>query len=296
MKLGPKMITAFAPDLALTQLTVELATIILFLLSLRFLPRATEPDECPDRRVPDALFAAVVGLGTAALTWAMLTRPFDTISAFHIAQAKPGGGGTNVVNVILVDFRGFDTLGEIAVLAIAAIGASALLSNLVLRPMVGNATSKADRYPIMLRMMMQPLLPLALAVSAYIFLRGHNLPGGGFIAGLIAAIAIVLQYLAAGIDHAEARVRVDFVRMLGVGLVIAIATGLASWAFGKPFLTSAYIYVQPPLLEKFELASAALFDLGIFLVVLAAIVLILTEIGSLSRREQRNAAQSRPMG
>jgi multicomponent K+:H+ antiporter subunit A len=215
----------------------------------------------------------------------MLIRPFETISAFHIDQAKPGGGGTNVVNVILVDFRGFDTLGEIAVLAIAALGASALLSGLILQPRVANALTSADRYPIMLRMMMQPMLPLALAVSVYIFLRGHNLPGGGFIAGLVAAVAIVLQYLAAGIDHAQARVRANFTRVLGAGLLISTLTGVASWLFGAPFLTSAYTYISLPPLETFELASALVFDLGIYLVVVATIVLVLTELGMLSRRE-----------
>ncbi len=278
-----------APDLALTQLSVELATIMLFLLALRFLPAPSETDQQPDNALSHMALAVAAGIATAVLTFALLTRPFETISAFHIDQAKPGGGGTNVVNVILVDFRGFDTLGEIAVLAIAALGASALLSGLVLRPRVANALTQADRYPIMLRMMMQPMLPLALAVSVYIFLRGHNLPGGGFIAGLVAAVAIVLQYLAAGIDHAQARVRVDFARVLGAGLLIATLTGIASWFFGAPFLTSAFTYVTLPPLETFELASALLFDLGIFLVVVASIVLILTELGMLSRREDGNA-------
>jgi multicomponent K+:H+ antiporter subunit A len=129
------------------------------------------------------------------------------------------------------------------------------------------------------------MLPLALAMAAYIFLRGHNLPGGGFIAGLVAAVAIVLQYLAAGIDHAQARVRVNFARLLGAGLLIATLTGIASWLFGAPFLTSAFTYITLPPLETFELASALVFDLGIFLVVVSTIVLILTELGMLSRRE-----------
>jgi multicomponent K+:H+ antiporter subunit A len=274
-----------APDLALTQLSVELATIMLFLLALRFLPAPSESDTRPDNALSHLALAVAAGIATAVLAFAILSRPFETISAFHIAQAKPGGGGTNVVNVILVDFRGFDTLGEIAVLAVAALGASALLAGLVLRPRVPNALTEADRFPIMLRMMMQPMLPLALAMAAYIFLRGHNLPGGGFIAGLVAAVAIVLQYLAAGIDHAQARVRVNFARLLGAGLLIATLTGIASWLFGAPFLTSAFTYITLPPLETFELASALVFDLGIFLVVVSTIVLILTELGMLSRRE-----------
>jgi len=279
-----------APDLALTQLSVEVASIVLLLLALRYLPPdIASPTSAQEtrRRWRDAALAGVIGMGTAALVLALLTRPFDTISAWHIAQSVPGGGGTNVVNVILVDFRGFDTMGEVAVLAMAALGIQALLAGLKLPPAVGSAASEADRYPIMLKMMMQPLLPLALAVAVYIFLRGHNLPGGGFVAGLIAAIALLLQYLASGIDFARTRLRVDFVRLLGVGLGLCALTGAAAFAFGLPFLTSAHGYVYPPLIEPFELASALVFDLGIMLVVVASLVLALAELGTLSTREAR---------
>jgi multicomponent K+:H+ antiporter subunit A len=280
-----------APDLALTQLSVELASIMLFLLALRFLPDPPATESDGSGSLWRMLVPAGVGVAGALLTFALLTRPFETISAFHVAEAKPGGGGTNVVNVILVDFRGFDTLGEIAVLAMAALGAQALLAGLALRPSVGNAANDADRYPIMLRMMMQPMLPLAMAVAVYIFLRGHNLPGGGFIAGLIAAIALLLQFLSAGVAHAQSRLRIDFARVLGVGLVLAVLTGLASMAFGLPFLSSAFTYIDPPILEEFELASALIFDLGIFLVVVASVVLIITELGQLSSREIRPEAR-----
>ena len=274
-----------APDLALTQLSVEVVTIVLLLLSLRFLPREATPERSSSRRLRDGGLALLGGLGIAALTYAMLTRPFETISGYHLANSYTGGGGTNVVNVILVDFRAFDTLGEIAVLAMAALGLHALLDGIRLKPCAPSATNDADRYPIMLAEMMRPLLPLALAVSVYIFLRGHNLPGGGFIAGLIAAVAFMLQYLASGIDFATSRMRIDFIRMLGAGLLIATATGLASWLFGHPFLTSTFGYVHPPVIEKFELASAMVFDLGVFLVVVASILLALSELGTLSRRE-----------
>jgi multicomponent K+:H+ antiporter subunit A len=274
-----------APDLALTQLSVEVVTIVMLLLALRFLPGQDASVDTRARRIRDGAVALVGGSGIAALVYAMLTRPFDTISGYHLANSVPGGGGTNVVNVILVDFRGFDTLGEIAVLAMAALGLHALLDDVRLRPYAGRALSAADRYPIMLAELMRPLLPLALAVSVYILLRGHNLPGGGFIAGLIAGVAVMLQYLASGIDFASRRLMVDYVRVLGFGLALAIATGLASWAFGYPFLTSTFGYVHPPVIDKFELASAMVFDIGVFLVVIASILLALSELGRLSRNE-----------
>jgi multicomponent K+:H+ antiporter subunit A len=265
-----------APDLALTQLSVEVVTILLLLLALRFLPQHEAPSAPSSTRLPLALAA---GLGTAALAFAMLARPFETISGWHIAEAKPGGGGTNVVNVILVDFRGFDTLGEIAVLAMAGLGAHALLQGLALRPYVPRAETEGDRWPVMLKMAMQPMLPLALTATLYIFLRGHNLPGGGFIAGLLVAIAFLLQYLAGGLAFADARLRFDCARLIGGGLAVAAATGLVSMALGFPFLTSAYTYVTTGFVEPFELASAMVFDFGILLVVVGTVLLALTGIG-----------------
>ena len=275
-----------APDLALTQLSVEVVTIVLLLLSLRFLPPAAPRGESRLRLARDATLALLGGGGLAILTYAMLTRPFETISGFYLANSVPGGGGSNVVNVILVDFRGFDTLGEITVLALAALGVHATLEGLRLKPYSGAASREADRHPVMLAMLMRPLLPLALAVSVYVLLRGHNLPGGGFIAGLITGVAFMLQYVASGIDFAQARLqRIDYIKVAATGLALAVGTGLASWVFGMPFLTSAHGYVHPPLIGKTELASAMMFDVGVYLVVVAAVLLILSELGGLSRRE-----------
>jgi multicomponent K+:H+ antiporter subunit A len=274
-----------APDLALTQLSVEVVTIILLLLALRFLPSEAAGERAPQRLLAHGVVAVLSGAGVAALAFAMLTRPFSTISGFHIENALPGGGGANVVNVILVDFRGFDTYGEIVVLVIAAIGALALLDDLRLTPYQAPARRESDRHPILLAMLMRPLLPLALTVAAYMFLRGHSLPGGGFIAGLVAAIAITLQYMAAGLDFANARLKLDYVRLAALGVIVATATGLAAWAFGQPFLKSAFRYVEAPIIGKFEIASAMAFDLGVFLVVVGVTLAVLSEIGELGRRE-----------
>jgi multicomponent K+:H+ antiporter subunit A len=276
-----------APDLALTQLSVEVVTIVLLLLALRFLPGEAPREPDRSRLVRDGALAAAGGAGMAALAYAMLTRPYETISGFHLDNAVPGGGGTNAVNVILVDFRGFDTLGEIAVLAMAAIALHAVLDGLRLPPHARRTSQDSNRHPIMLAMLMRPLLPLALTVSVYVLLRGHNLPGGGFIAGLIAAVALMLQYLASGIEFASARMRIDYVKMLAAGLAIATATGVASWAFGYPFLTSAHAHLHAGPLGEVEAASAMIFDIGVFIVVVAAVLLALSELGQLSVREIR---------
>src|SRR5690606_38523791 len=114
-----------APDLALTQLVVEVVTTILFLLGLRWLPLRLRyvgpPLKLIDRgrRARDFALAVAAGSGLAALSYAMLTRPTpESIAPFVLARALPEGGGANVVNVMLVDFRGFDTLGEITVLGV----------------------------------------------------------------------------------------------------------------------------------------------------------------------------------
>jgi multicomponent K+:H+ antiporter subunit A len=148
----------------------------------------------------------------------------------------------------------------------------------------------------MLAMLMRPLLPLAIAVSVYIFMRGHNLPGGGFIAGLITGVALILQYLATGIDMARARLAVDPVKMFGFGLALATLTGLAAWLFRRPFLTSAHTHLHLPVIGDVELASALVFDLGVYLVVVAAVLLILSELGDLSRREVAPAAGRARLG
>ena len=274
-----------APDLALTQLLVEIVTVLLLLLAMYFMPAESPAEPSRARLARDALVAVTIGGAVAGLAWALLTRPFDTIAWYYLENAKPGGGGYNVVNVILVDFRGFDTLGEITVLGIAAVGILALLQGLKLDAPALDWAGRpwaTERYPLMLRVLSQPLLPLALLVSAYLFLRGHNAPGGGFIAGLVTGTAMLLQYVAQGSAWATARLPWNYTRVIAVGLLVATATGLASWAFGAPFLTSTFGYVHWPVVGTFELASAMVFDLGIYLAVVGVVMVIISRLGGLS--------------
>jgi multicomponent K+:H+ antiporter subunit A len=282
-----------APDLALTQLSVEVATIILFLLALYFLPQTTPLKESSTRRIlRDLGLASAIGAVVGTICYAMLTRPLASISDFFIANSKTGGGGTNVVNVILVDFRGFDTMGEITVLGIAALGIYKLLAGM--RLFVPSADQNGigwakDKNPMMLAVVSQSLLPLALLVSAYIFLRGHNLPGGGFIAGLITAIALIQQYVAHGVDWMKARMNFPYHIMVAVGLILALGSGLGSWLFDRPFLTTWFDYFYLPLIGKFELASAMVFDLGVYFTVIGATLLILANLGQLTTSERPRA-------
>jgi multicomponent K+:H+ antiporter subunit A len=274
-----------APDVAMTQLLVEFVTVVLVLLALFFLPQRTHPESSPARRARDAAVAVLAGSGAAALTYAMLTRPLTSISEFFIAEAKSGGGGTNVVNVILVDFRGTDTLGEIIVLGIAAVGIYVMLASLSVRVPASDADGRPwspERHPLILAVIARPLLPIALLVSVYLFLRGHNLPGGGFIAALVTASAVILQYLSDGSAMAQSRLGWRYMPFIGVGVLIAAATGVGSWLLGYPFLTSAFTYIALPVVGEFELASAMAFDLGVYIAVVGTVLLILAYLGRLN--------------
>jgi len=273
-----------APDLALTQLSVEIVTIVLLLLALYFLPQQAAPEKGRARVWRDGAIALTAGTGTAALAWAVLTRPYDTIAGYFLENSVPGGGGSNVVNVILVDFRGFDTLGEITVLALAGLGIVAMLQGLQLTAPTRDAAGRdwdADAHPTIMATLTRILLPLALLVAVFILLRGHNQPGGGFIAGLITAVALIVQYLANGAVWTHQRKASDSHPLVAWGLGIATLTGLASWLFGYPFLTSTYGHMDWPIVGEFELASAMAFDLGVFLVVVGATLMILVNLGGL---------------
>ena len=275
-----------APDLALTQLSVEVVTIVLMMLALYFLPQVSPSESSRWRISRDILLAGAAGIGMGLLTWAVLTRPYETIADYYLANSVSGGGGTNVVNVILVDFRGFDTLGEITVLAIAAVGIFAMLRRLRLPVPNADGTGRVwskDPYPPILMVLARILLPLALMVSFYIFLRGHNLPGGGFIAGLITSVALILQYVASGTDWVQQRLNWSYRSVAAGGVLLATATGLASWLFGYPFLTSTFTHVHWPIVGEFELASAMVFDTGVYITVVGATLVILSNLGKLAQ-------------
>ncbi|MEF9995699.1 MAG: monovalent cation/H+ antiporter subunit A, partial [Burkholderiaceae bacterium] len=272
-----------APDLALTQLLVEVVTIVLMMLALRWLPAESPPERAPRTMARDAAIAIAAGVGLALLCFFVIAQPFDSISPFFLATAVPEGGGGNVVNVILVDYRGYDTLGEITVLGIAGLIITAALSGFKGKAPAAQPGGEAERHPLLLAVVSRWLLPFAVLVSIYFFLRGHNEPGGGFIAALVLAVALILLYVANGEAWARARLSTDFSAWTGWGLLVAGLTGLAAWFLGSPFLTSTYDYPQLPWVGAVPLASAALFDLGVYLTVVGAVMSALVAIARLGR-------------
>jgi multicomponent K+:H+ antiporter subunit A len=290
-------ISLSAPDLALTQLTVDVVSTVLLLMGLALLPQHSPQESSQRRKARDAALALAGGAGVAWLAWVMLTRDHDSIAWYFLNHSAVAGGGTNVVNVILVDFRGYDTMGEITVLGIAAVGVLALMDGMRTRRPALDAAGLPWTFatqPLMLRVAARLLLPLALVVTLYIFMRGHNQPGGGFIAGLITAVTLVLQYMAMGQSRAEALLHAHggrrFVRWIGMGLGIAGLTGVGAFVFGQPFLTSAHGQPHLPLLGELPLATAALFDLGVYITVVGATLLTLSTLGAVTREPAAPAA------
>ena len=314
-----------APDLALTQLVVEVVTTVLILLGLRWLPRRIEEvsplpgtlRKAQVRRLRDLLLSTAVGGGMALLSYAMLTRqtPND-ISSFYLSRALPEGGGSNVVNVMLVDFRGFDTLGEITVLAAVALTVFALLrrfrpskesmqlpaqQRLLAKDVMTDLVNPRSASDTALGFMMVPavlvrlLLPIAFVVSMYLFMRGHNQPGGGFVAGLVMSVAFILQYMVAGTQWVEAQMSLRPLRWMGTGLLCATLTGLGSIPLGYPFLTTHTVHFSLPLLGDIHVASALFFDIGVYAVVVGATLLILTALAHQSVRAHRPSNQLAPL-
>jgi len=212
-----------------------------------------------------------------------MTRPLKSISSFYIDKALSEGGGTNIVNVILVDFRGFDTMGEISVLVIAAVGIVVMLRGNKPAQPTQVPVMDEERFPVMLTSVTRPLMPLVMLIAVYIFFRGHNLPGGGFIAGLVAAVTLLMQYLASGLSWSNARVKINYLKLGGFGVLIAIGTGASAVVMGKPFLTHVMGHPKVPLLGEFHIGTPALFDLGVFLAVVGALMVILGRLSEYQR-------------
>src|SRR5581483_176274 len=228
--------------------------------------------------------AIAAGGGLALIAYAVMTRPLhDTISGFFVTHAYPQGGGTNIVNVILVDFRGFDTLGEITVLAAVAVAVYSLLRRFrpapeSLQPLPqrrGRLAREASDDLFVPAVIMRAMFPAIAVFAVFLLFRGHNLPGGGFAAGVTLAVAFILQYMAGGTRWIEERIELRPVRQMGIGLAVAASTGVGAWVFAYPFLTSHVTELELPVIGQVHVPSAFAFDLGVFLLVVGATALFL---------------------
>ncbi|WP_347303034.1 hydrogen gas-evolving membrane-bound hydrogenase subunit E [Croceibacterium sp. TMG7-5b_MA50] len=258
-----------APDLALTQFAVEVLLVVLLTALLLAVPLATAATRSPLMRRVDALVACAVGVLLFCGFVDMAADPqASPASEFYGRAAYLVGKGHNVVNVILVDFRAFDTLGETTVIAIAAVLARSLLMTR------GGTVLAGQPQPVHFSLMVsgRVLSWLLFAASLVILWRGHDQPGGGFVGGLVAALAFALLALAYGVDWAERALRVRPLTLVGAGMLCALASGLPGVMAGQPYLT--HLWWEPDgWLPK--VGTTMVFDLGVYLVVLGAVLTFL---------------------
>jgi multicomponent Na+:H+ antiporter subunit A len=255
-----------APDLAMTQFSVETLTALIYVLVFRRF-RGLGALSPPLVRARDGVIAIGVGIFISGLLVTIATTETAPALREYFAEFGPTlGHGRNIVNVILVDFRAFDTLGEITVLATAAVGVRGLL-----RFAADGRTRHEPVQPVnspIFRTAARLLMPLLLLFSVFLLFRGHNEPGGGFVGGLVAAAAFALYAIAFGVARARQALLVRPLTLLGGGLLIALCSGLPAAVRGQPFLTAVWAPGTP-------LGTPALFDVGVSLVVAGVVLMMI---------------------
>ncbi len=285
-----------APDLALTQFLVETLTLVIFVLVLRKFGAEFEPESDVFRPVRAAI-AVVVGITVTILAaFAISARSAPSIAVELPEAAYHLGHGRNVVNVLLVDIRAWDTLGEISVLLVAATGVASLVfrhrrfgsaprvpaepdNDAITWLRGGEFIPEPQRY-LMLEITTRLVFPTIMVLSVYFFFAGHNHPGGGFAGGLTAGLALVLRYLAGGRYELGEALPIDAGHILGAGLICSAGTAAASLLLGAPVLSSATLEVTVPLLGHITLVTAMFFDLGVYLIVVGLVLDVLRSLGA----------------
>lgn len=266
-----------APDLALTQVLVEAVGLVLFLLVLRYFS-FINPRPAGGRTLNLGVSAGV-GLLVVLLLVAAQVGPSlpPAIPAYYLANSAVLAGGQNVVNVVLVDFRGFDTLGEITVFSVVVFGVLAMVE-LGTRGVRQRATMRVSFPSPILQSFARLTLHLMLVFAIYLLMRGHNAPGGGFIAGVLTAVAFTFQMIAFDAGALSRELLWSPLRVVAGGLLLAAGTGLGAVLLGHPFLTSAVGHFHLPLLGEVEMVTAQAFDVGVYLVVMGTTVGIIRTI------------------
>ncbi|MEU3115880.1 Na+/H+ antiporter subunit A [Micromonospora chalcea] len=304
-----------APDLALTQFLVETVTIVMFVLVLRRLPRRFSARPIRATRQFRVALGVAVGVVTAGMAYvAAGSRVATPISVGFPDEAVSYGGGKNVVNVTLVDIRAWDTMGEIAVLVVAATGVASLIFRgtraLDLRsgiPGVGRQQSSRPRWltsgatsrqqSVILQVVTRLLFHAILLFSIYLLFSGHNAPGGGFAAGLVAGLGLAVRYLAGGRTELNGAAPVDAGFVLGAGLFVAVGTGVAAMLLGGEFLQSATLDFHLPLLGHVHFVTSVFFDVGVYLIVVGLVLDILRSLGAeMDRQEEDDEQETEPAG
>ena len=287
-----------AIDVGVTQLLVELLTVVALVLILRRLPDVFH-SVSKSRQIISAVVAVAVGAVATTVTLAFTgRREMSAAGQYFLDAAKVDTGGTNVVNTILVDYRALDTFGELTVIAVAGI---VLIGILRSRPLLAERAPDLSKWAntalgrttdntLPIRVMARWAAPLIILLSFHLFFRGHYEAGGGFIAALVGATGISLAYLGASADRG-APVAWPYRGLLASGVIVAVLSGIWGFAVGS-FLKPVRFEIPLPWGGEYAFTSAMVFDLGVYLAVLAIIIAVINELGGVRQRERRPSSQA----
>ncbi|MDO9591520.1 MAG: MnhB domain-containing protein, partial [Microcella sp.] len=279
-----------AIDVGLTQLLVELLTVVALVLILRRLPAAFHRVR-RSRQVVTAMIALGVGAAATLVTLAFTgRRDISVVGQYFLDEAYADTGGTNIVNTILVDYRALDTFGELTVIAVAGI---VLMGVLAARPILpeitpdlrawsGTALLREADNTLPIRVVARWAAPVIIVLSVYLLLRGHYEPGGGFIAALVGGTGFALAYLGASSDR-KAPVRWPYRALLSTGVVVGVVSGIGGHLVGS-FLKPVRFDIPLPWGGDYGFTSALIFDLGVYFAVVAIIIAVLNELGGVRDR------------
>ncbi|MFW6772976.1 Na+/H+ antiporter subunit A [Nocardioides sp. CPCC 205120] len=313
-----------APDIALTQVLVETVSLVVFVLVLRRLPDYFTNRPLSRQRFWRMGLAAL--FGTAAAGFMVVAAAART--ATPVSEAFPEASlefayGKNIVNTTLVDMRAWDTMGEISVLVAAATGVASLIfldtrmsgirrvhdipypQGVEKQPtspgrrvwLPGPRTLSPDRRSIIFEVVTRLIFHVIMVFAIYLLIAGHNQPGGGFAAGMVTGLALVIRYLAGGRYELDEAAPIDAGILIGTGLFTSALAGLAPMLFGGVPQQTADYYLHLPLLGEVHLVSSIFFDIGVYLVVVGLILDLLRTFGSrLDRQILRAEREGRPAG
>jgi multicomponent Na+:H+ antiporter subunit A len=277
-----------APDLALTQIAIETLSTVLFVLVLRRLPDRFETSRGAARRTVRIVIATIVGGLVFVFTLAVGSLdPATDVSDTMIEQAYPEGDGRNVVNVILVDIRAFDTLGEMTVLTAVAIGTVALAraGRRPARIEAEEARRGRRAAPVLLTRLVTIEVSVRIVFAAvmigslWLLFAGHNQPGGGFVGGIVAGAAISLRYVAGGLREVRRLSRGKPWMLLGSGVLISVTMAIAPLLLGGQVLQTGSHTFDLPVIGSMKVTSALFFDIGVYLAVIGLALMVFESFG-----------------
>lgn len=302
--------TQGAPDLALTQLVVEAVSIVVFVLVVRKLPLYFSDRPLASSRWWKLIAAVLIGSLVTFGGWAAMgARVHEPVSSLMPLEALEFGGGENIVNVILVDIRAWDTVGELSVLLVTATGVASLVylqsrSGKISRTpkrlrrkdqlLPGVVTLSAVDRSVVLEVSTRVLFPTMLVLSFWLLLVGHNHPGGGFAGGVVAGLAFALRYLVGGRYELGEAMPIPAGRLLGMGLFVAAAGGASPLLFGNQVLESTPVDIHLGPLGDLHFTTAMVLDIGVYILVVGLVIDLVSALGAeIDRQSERAQARQK---